>query len=40
MEREWKNLDDQLEADEAAGQLDFLIEKALIAKKNDQLLPL
>lgn len=40
IEREWRNWEDQLEADDAAGRLDFLVEEALTAKKNDQLLPL
>lgn len=40
LEREWRDWDAQIQADEAAGRLDFLIEEALTTRKNDQLLPL
>ncbi|MBP9501528.1 MAG: hypothetical protein KBF17_05135 [Candidatus Promineofilum sp.] len=39
MEREWKNWDAQLEADEAAGKLAFLVEEAFAAKEDNRLLP-
>ena len=36
-ERDWDRWEEQLEADEAAGKLDFLLEEAAAAKRNGTL---
>lgn len=36
-EKDWENWDKQIEADSNAEKLDFLIEEALTAKRQDEL---
>ena len=36
-EKDWEHWDQQLEADEAEGKLDFLLKEASIAKRNGKL---
>lgn len=37
MQKDWERWDQQLEADVAAGKLDFLLEEAMTAKKHGKL---